>query len=833
MSSGGSRQYAGLDDSSFPPLAKATALESQGTFKYALKKKKNTSQWAPFNAGVGESASEGGSASEKGLFFGPPTPSFAAVTSAAKPTTTTATTSTATATAVITVPTTVTDTASTTATPAAAVTALTTAPAAAIPTPTATATAITAPAAAAAPTTTATHIHCANLAVDPVSSPTVVSSTPSQESSLVSGPVPSGFNLPYHLRQFENELNPTPTQYSFHQVGEDLSGINQFNPWLAREYLVGDVMASAQSSNVGNDAEESGLDFNSLEWDPDLPGAPAQVQPQNPTVHTPQPIAYTTVGSIVNPNATPQFTAPNRIQREGSGRRGLLPMLQARYHDSFFQRGLSPFAQSQNDLDLSHTPPPPNSAPSSRSARSLQHTPALAEQENGGAFKKIYGPAVPRMFSGNHMSSPATPTPSHKGSQPPTGTIQSAQGGKDLVEEELGRLGGNFPVQGLEKMQTLQRLAKFENPVQNFALSRLSEFSVARSQGVSTRLDNPTVAVDELLRLKTQTSRGPLSGAENNTGELDTSYKFPVLGMTGPSSTHANPLFGAFSPSTMRSSAESTVARSGYPAPLTAGPPGQRQFQGFVSRPHATHTDNFPPSYLRSSMPNPYSAPSAQTSSLWPYGMDGAQQYVTHSVVPSHYGGGCNSNLQDTAPIPVVSKYYPRGLPGDMTGKVVPLPYLTQRNMGQIREHPGPQTPEEEADNLFYGGQRRFVSMSAIDHIHDHEERYEQSVNPAGYIGVAYKKPLPAAQNEPLAVDTINNMPINDAAAPLLDAAFGALLNYASNVNTPDSGRVLSKFESSPAWLLDTSERGNSSFYGEDWGPPPKRIGRDPRYQTA
>jgi hypothetical protein len=285
---------------------------------------------------------------------------------------------------------------------------------------------------------------------------------------------------------------------------------------------------------------------------------------------------------------------------------------------------------------------------------------------------------------------------------------------------------------------------------------------------------------------------------------------------------------------------ESALPRSGYPAPLTAGPPGQRQFQGVVARPSATHADSFLPSYLRSSIPNPYSAPGAQTSSLWSYGMDTSQQYITQSAVPSHDDGGCNSNLQDTALIPVASKYYPRGLPGDMTGKVVPLPYLTQRKMGQIREDPEPQTAEEktakkveDVDNLFYGGQRRFVSMSAVDHIRDHEERYQQSVNPFGYIGAASKKPLPAAQNEPLTVDAINKMPIRDAAAPLLDAAFGTLLFYASNVNTPDSGRVLSKFEASPAWLLDPSENGNSSFYGEDWGPPPKRIGRDPRYQTA
>jgi hypothetical protein len=72
-----------------------------------------------------------------------------------------------------------------------------------------------------------------------------------------------------------------------------------------------------------------------------------------------------------------------------------------------------------------------------------------------------------------------------------------------------------------------------------------------------------------------------------------------------------------------------------------------------------------------------------------------------------------------------------------------------------------------------------------------------------------------------------------DAAAPLLDAAFGSLLSYASNINAPDTGKVLSRFENSQAWHIDTSTNGNSSFYGEDWGPPPRRISRDPRIQST
>lgn len=32
------------------------------------------------------------------------------------------------------------------------------------------------------------------------------------------------------------------------------------------------------------------------------------------------------------------------------------------------------------------------------------------------------------------------------------------------------------------------------------------------------------------------------------------------------------------------------------------------------------------------------------------------------------------------------------------------------------------------------------------------------------------------------------------------------------------------------AWQLDKSGGGNGSLYGDNWGCPPERVGRDPRY---
>jgi hypothetical protein len=38
------------------------------------------------------------------------------------------------------------------------------------------------------------------------------------------------------------------------------------------------------------------------------------------------------------------------------------------------------------------------------------------------------------------------------------------------------------------------------------------------------------------------------------------------------------------------------------------------------------------------------------------------------------------------------------------------------------------------------------------------------------------------------------------------------------------------QWSKAPDWAIDTSENGNNSFYDKDWGTPPARLGRDPRY---
>ena len=80
-------------------------------------------------------------------------------------------------------------------------------------------------------------------------------------------------------------------------------------------------------------------DFDIREWGPELGGPSDTEDSPEPVTLAPKKVAYTTVGSIVNPNLVPQFAAPNRIQREGSGRRTLPAMGPgySRHHDTYYQ----------------------------------------------------------------------------------------------------------------------------------------------------------------------------------------------------------------------------------------------------------------------------------------------------------------------------------------------------------------------------------------------------------------------------------------------------------------------------------------------------------------
>ena len=64
----------------------------------------------------------------------------------------------------------------------------------------------------------------------------------------------------------------------------------------------------------------------------------------------------------------------------------------------------------------------------------------------------------------------------------------------------------------------------------------------------------------------------------------------------------------------------------------------------------------------------------------------------------------------------------------------------------------------------------------------------------------------------------------------LFSNAYDALASYVKG--TPQyRDNPLSRFGKPPEWCIDKTPAGSNSFFGEDWGTPPSRVGRDPRYR--
>ena len=61
------------------------------------------------------------------------------------------------------------------------------------------------------------------------------------------------------------------------------------------------------------------------------------------------------------------------------------------------------------------------------------------------------------------------------------------------------------------------------------------------------------------------------------------------------------------------------------------------------------------------------------------------------------------------------------------------------------------------------------------------------------------------------------------------------LENLASYVQGPIEKRrdYFSQWSTPAEWMIDNSPTGNQSFYDKDWGTPPARVGRDPRYASS
>jgi hypothetical protein len=564
--------------------------------------------------------------------------------------------------------------------------------------------------------------------------------------------------------------------------------------------------------------------FDPIDFATELSSAASPDHSPEPVPIKPQHLTYTTVGSVVNPNAVPQFSAPNRIQREGANRRPLHTLLGTpRYEPMVQSRGAIPtlpslnmansmlYAQSIARSPVRATPSPSTTSTSGCSSRpTISNMPGpLGKQEEVALMRNLLSNELQER-SGNVADATGSPNISKKHTSSATLPSRGIYTVKDLIDEHNRSNSVPGSVQGLEKMQTLQRLAKFDNPMRELARTRLSEFSVLKSQ-----TDGYT---SQEMLLQSQIGMSKTSNPSNATGELDLGYKFPPPGLAHPSTTQSNQSLPR-----RLSQAAPAPTRPGYPEPLTAGPPGQRQFPSQSSM-------NYNELWANEYGSQTYNAYGNGTASS-PWGNGYSYHPLAQPEFFQAHTGTVKSNLVDTIDPTNAAKYYSSGYPTDMSGYYTPLSEENARLMAEGPAHLLPKAVKDarrdaRTTKLIFEGQRRYNQMNAEDYFKElidlkaYDDAKKQ--NPYGAIGPPKKKELPPVEPKPITDEEVKNKPIPELVTSALESSWGALAGYRS-VNCPGSYNDLSKMVCSPEFLIDAEEEGNKSFFGEDWGKPMKR----------
>ena len=625
---------------------------------------------------------------------------------------------------------------------------------------------------------------------------------PNPENIQVSTNTPrrdTGLNFPDFTPGRDIGLDFHDTELSARSEAEDPEAVKEnFDAAMAR--------LASSTKVAGGDA------FDSLEWDPELPSATAPDASPEPVTINPQPV-YTTVGSVVNPSLQPQFVAPNRIQREGSLRRPLMPM-SARQYEAFSPRGPPPSLTIANSMQYTQQlmkssarfpySPPPRSARSSISARSFQQPGADMESELMRRLTEMVG-MVP-------SQSPLSPTSIAFSDRDNLAVKSCEEEHSRRREEDTLSQTSSMPssLQGNGTMLSMQTLSNYNNPVQRAARNRHSEFSTVRFPDIEDPKETLT-RIENEYRARKLSLEGMLR-QKNEAEEKNEVQAGSVLGRQPPPGlstiTQANPLYGAGS----LPSSQSTL-RPGVPQPLTAGPPGQRSSH-HVAKKLVAGRQNLRPLDTRGTShlsafghPTPISPWSAQPSDV--------------SVPASHNPYDINfedyTKIIDTLPIDEVQAYYPTKLPNGMTGQYRPLSYAVQQQMDAASNEPLSEQEQRlaRADDLersFYSGQRSY-GMTVDDHIKALQVKESYQAQDFGSIGSHLgDNTRPNIEKKPLSKENIATMSTAQAAKPLIDAAFGTILAYADNKSS--SRRLLSQFSKSPAWMIDDTEEGRKSFLG-------------------
>lgn len=163
-------------------------------------------------------------------------------------------------------------------------------------------------------------------------------------------------------------------------------------------------------------------------------------------------------------------------------------------------------------------------------------------------------------------------------------------------------------------------------------------------------------------------------------------------------------------------------------------------------------------------------------------------------------------------------------------------PTPSARNSPFLGDSPPPQqqdtkqqTYDKELSDWFHGGKKVerqeefFKRICAAHRSSPATPRRPSNLGPIGPHSSASSTKTAGGEQD-------NNYTFNKTTTRLL---IPVLENLASYVEGPIEKRhgFGARFVRPPEWCIDKSPNGNNSFFGDEWGQPPQRIGRDQRYR--
>lgn len=399
-------------------------------------------------------------------------------------------------------------------------------------------------------------------------------------------------------------------------------------------------------------------------------------------------------------------------------------------------------------------------------------------------------------------------------------------GGVDNVAFEDTLASSHITVKGLTN------LASYPNPMQKAAQKTLAR----------ARTGNPSL------------------------GRPDTPSSLPSV-TPDPDKDHlANHAFGA------------TATAAGPPRPLTAGPPGQRQFKPstFEATSRVLRQEDQPPQVLPASRGLPFASPtdilydsdSGLTIELnFSNLTDNVAQLARFSPEVKDYGpisptssslsefppltgsvpvnmaaegpGRIKRKVYDTLPLGRIKEYFPDGLPSNYNGQYTPIAenWHEEYPLKEFRFPRGPPSGlTSKINRQFYAGADGLTRD--IERITGDRDCHCTGNN-VGVIGEERSR-LRRGQSErmsaggkdqpsTLTIEEANNISASDHAKPLIDMAFATLLRYKGESMLGNSAQAPWPSGFTPAddsWV-DSSDEGTDSFF--DKPKEKKKVVRRPR----